>query len=232
MARIPVERERKGSPWWLWLLGLLLLAGLIWLLADLFSPDRPADEVVEGEVEEVEPTTPAEGAVITDPMQIVNAREPASMVGRPVELENMRVVAVQGDSIFVVEPMAAMAGDTAAVTRGTQARNQTDTSDTSAAESGAMDQRLLVVREMMGARGGRDTMRTSPDTQNGNMADISAGETVRISGTIQEIDEAMMQDLNIPGIDTDELTQSGLYVQAEEITPTNENAGRSADTTR
>lgn len=44
MANIPVE-QRTGPPWWLWLLGLLLLAGGIWLVAELFDNEPDADEL-------------------------------------------------------------------------------------------------------------------------------------------------------------------------------------------
>ena len=45
MANIPVEHTRTGTPWWLWLLGLLLLGGLIWLIAELFDNEPDADEI-------------------------------------------------------------------------------------------------------------------------------------------------------------------------------------------
>lgn len=45
MANIPVERTGGGTPWWLWLLGLLLLVGLVWLVAELFDNEPDADEL-------------------------------------------------------------------------------------------------------------------------------------------------------------------------------------------
>jgi len=43
MANIPVERTRGtgGVPWWAWLLGLIVLIGLIWLIASLVTNDDP-----------------------------------------------------------------------------------------------------------------------------------------------------------------------------------------------
>lgn len=46
MARIPVEQERRGTPWWLWVVGLLILAALIWLLIGWFDPDTELNEGV------------------------------------------------------------------------------------------------------------------------------------------------------------------------------------------
>lgn len=45
MANIPVERTHTSTPWWLWLLGLLLLGGLVWLVAELFDNEPDADEI-------------------------------------------------------------------------------------------------------------------------------------------------------------------------------------------
>ena len=45
MANIPAERTGVGTPWWVWLLGLLVLAGGIWLVAELFDNDPDADEI-------------------------------------------------------------------------------------------------------------------------------------------------------------------------------------------
>ena len=45
MANIPVERTSTGTPWWLWLLGLVLLGGLVWLVAELFDNEPDADEL-------------------------------------------------------------------------------------------------------------------------------------------------------------------------------------------
>lgn len=45
MANIPVEKTGSGTPWWAWLLGLVLLAGLVWLVAELFDNEPDADEI-------------------------------------------------------------------------------------------------------------------------------------------------------------------------------------------
>ncbi len=58
MANIPVERTSAGPPWWLWLLGLLLAALLIWFLIGAFGDD---DEVVVDETETV--VTPVASAL-------------------------------------------------------------------------------------------------------------------------------------------------------------------------
>lgn len=60
MARIPVEKKGgAGTPWWLWLLGLILLVGLIWLLVEAFDTEEVEEPVVEEPVvtEPVEPMT-------------------------------------------------------------------------------------------------------------------------------------------------------------------------------
>lgn len=77
MANIPVEKQSTGTPWWLWLLGLILLALLIWFLVGLFSDD---EEVVQDE--------PVAAAV----------EEPG------LDLSEVYVSSVVGDNTFFVTP--------------------------------------------------------------------------------------------------------------------------------
>lgn len=37
MSKIPVEKERRGMPWWAWLLIALAVIGVIWLLWALLT---------------------------------------------------------------------------------------------------------------------------------------------------------------------------------------------------
>ena len=62
MANIPVERT-SSTPWWLWLLGLLLLAGLIWFLLEAFGDDDA--EIVET-VDPVEAVVPVAALDLSD----------------------------------------------------------------------------------------------------------------------------------------------------------------------
>ncbi|HET6566362.1 MAG TPA: hypothetical protein VFG50_00245 [Rhodothermales bacterium] len=109
MARIPVERERRGSPWWIWLIGLIIIACIIWLLAELFNPDTtPSDEVVEG-TEEVQPVAPLTNpglaaGTITDIDTVFIVPDRLALVGSTVQLDSMRVASVVGDSTFYVTP--------------------------------------------------------------------------------------------------------------------------------
>ncbi|WP_420454102.1 hypothetical protein [Rubrivirga sp.] len=77
MANIPVEHT-KTTPWWLWLLGLLLLAGLIWFLLEAFGDD---DEIVE----------------TTDPVEAV-------VPVAALDLSDVWVTRVVGDNTFFVAP--------------------------------------------------------------------------------------------------------------------------------
>lgn len=102
MAQIPIEEHKSGSSWWLWLLGLILLAGVIWLLAGLFDepeaePVAVAPEVVEAPAYEPEPM-----GAITSVSTILDASDPATLAGRDVQLDGMRVTEVIGDSTFYV----------------------------------------------------------------------------------------------------------------------------------
>lgn len=108
MANIPVERT-SSTPWWLWLLGLLLLALLIWFLVGLLGDD---EEVVEADpIEAIEPAPavapvdPAEpvddDATITSLTALDEALE-AGNAGAAVNLTGATVSSLAGDSTFYV----------------------------------------------------------------------------------------------------------------------------------
>jgi hypothetical protein len=40
VADIPVKPRRAGTPWWLWLVALLVLAVLVWFALDLLGDDE------------------------------------------------------------------------------------------------------------------------------------------------------------------------------------------------
>lgn len=104
MANIPVEKERS-KPWWLWLLGAILLIGLIWLIAELFDDDAEEPYVAEDTVTVVDPVTPvtpvapAETGAITSIAELADGR---AAIGREVRLEDVRVITLTGDSSYFV----------------------------------------------------------------------------------------------------------------------------------
>ncbi len=102
MADINVER--KSTNIWPWILGLLVLALLIWVLVEAFDTDEP--EVAAVPVTEVQPTVPpvapepiAQGAGVPV-SQIIES--PATWTGRTVTGE-VRVVEVPTDRGFWIE---------------------------------------------------------------------------------------------------------------------------------
>ena len=108
MANIPVERK-GGTPWWTWLLALLAVIGLIWLIAELFDDEPDADELpgTEDNVGMIDDTelgddgignVAATGAITS----FAALAEGTAHVGREVDLDDMNVVALAGDSSFVI----------------------------------------------------------------------------------------------------------------------------------
>ncbi|MDT0632250.1 hypothetical protein RQM47_06965 [Rubrivirga sp. S365] len=91
MANIPVE-HKSGTPWWLWLLGLLLLLALIFFLINAFDDDEEAVAVVDP-VETVDP-------VVTPPVTEV-----------ALDLANVYVTRVPGDRTFFVAPSESETGN-------------------------------------------------------------------------------------------------------------------------
>ena len=96
MAQIPVER--KGTPWWIW--ALLLLVGVVALWAVLRGRDS--------EVASLPPAELATGADRAETGEIVvlhtvwDAEDAESLVGRSVRISDARVLSVTGDKTFWV----------------------------------------------------------------------------------------------------------------------------------
>ena len=104
MADIPIER-RSGGRWWKWLLGLLVLALAIWLIASWVDTGNEevggaVDEQVEEPVEESAGN--AAGEPVTSLATIQTASNQRDFVGQDVQLTNVNVPSVVGDSAFYV----------------------------------------------------------------------------------------------------------------------------------
>ncbi|MFW5972633.1 MAG: hypothetical protein ACOCTG_01460 [Bacteroidota bacterium] len=102
MARIPVEKKNGGVSWWPWLLGLLLLAALIWLLVSLFDggeddyADLPADTTTTYATPPMDDT----GGTITSLATILDDPNPTTLVGRDVRVSGVTASSVTGDSTY------------------------------------------------------------------------------------------------------------------------------------
>ena len=109
MANIPVERD-TSRPWWIWLLGLLLLAFLVWLLFELFDDEPDADEIVGTEdnvgiIDDVDLSDDLGVEEITVEDDLYEVESEGVTVtrlqpGTPVNLQNVPVYRVIGDSTF------------------------------------------------------------------------------------------------------------------------------------
>ena len=107
MANIPIEK--KGSNWWMWLLALLLLAGLIWLIAGALDGDEPelADVEAVTPVGTPEPVAATAGLTIGDILG-----NPAAYIGQTFPSTEVSVASVptdrgfwiadEGDSLFAI----------------------------------------------------------------------------------------------------------------------------------
>lgn len=123
MAEIPVERKSGGGiPWWVWLLGALLLLALLGLLSRGCNDANTTANVngnanaavttanintnaVNGNANSritTEGVGTATGARVTDVDIFGSTADKASLVGRQVELSNVRVTRVLSDRLFTV----------------------------------------------------------------------------------------------------------------------------------
>ncbi len=113
MAEIPIERK-SGIPWWAWLiLAVLVAALLIWMFSGDDDRDRTTTDLNPVAVAPVDDraltATPIDQAAtgpITDLAMITGATGLTAMIGRPVQLGNVRVQEVVGDRTFWVGPSA------------------------------------------------------------------------------------------------------------------------------
>ncbi len=71
MAEIKVERK-KQTPIWPWIIGIILLLGLIWFLVEAFSEDSEIeDEYRENEYQEVEDGQSSVPEVENNPAKLI-----------------------------------------------------------------------------------------------------------------------------------------------------------------
>ena len=104
MAKIPVEHKSGGSIW-PWIIGALLLAGLIFLLFTLLGDDEDDVELAAADTTEmVEGRGLEDAGVITSLATLTSMQDKSALVGRAVDLTNMRVESIAGDSSFFVVP--------------------------------------------------------------------------------------------------------------------------------
>lgn len=188
MARIPVEKQRGGSKWWLWLLGLLILGGLIWLFADTFDGDATEDALTEQTTEEPADQQPTQvppagqtGQIVSF-AAIVDAERPESLDGREVQLDNVVVTRVVGDSTFYVTPPGEETADA-----------------------------LLVVLANLGewqegTGGGAD-----------GEYNVNPDEQMTLAGTLHRLEGDEAQRWGIADRDADELAAEDIYLRAERI---------------
>lgn len=113
MADIPVERKGGGLPWWAWLLALLAVAGLIWLVAEMADDEPDADdyatpddvgmtdEELGGEVDDLDAGIAT--GTLTSLDEIREARRQDLLYGKEVDLDDVAVENVVGDSTFFIQ---------------------------------------------------------------------------------------------------------------------------------
>ena len=101
MADIPVERTGGGIPWWVWLLGLLALLAVGLLL---FAGDDDDEYVEEAVIEQPIVDEPFEEQILLIETEddLNTAIESGQGEGSQVNLRNVRVMRVVGDSTFVI----------------------------------------------------------------------------------------------------------------------------------
>lgn len=110
MANIPVERTTSSFPWWLLILGALVLGLILWLVLRPATDDRARDTTTVTQTEETTQTPAVTEVpdqdrtqtrdVITAPARLVDTPDGRQLVGREVRFADMRVDVAYSDSVF------------------------------------------------------------------------------------------------------------------------------------
>lgn len=188
MARIPVEKKNGGTPWWAWLLGLLLLAGLIWLLVSLFDGDDedytsvPADTTETYTDYDTTDAMGTTGGTITSVSTLANGNA-TDLAGRQFELSDMRVESVEDDQLFWVTPADAGTGQ------------------------GSGERFLVSLREQLTP--------DQPGTE--GRYDITEGQIVTINGSVREINETDATAWGLDDEGLQDVEDRNIYLNATSV---------------
>ncbi|HEX8386977.1 MAG TPA: hypothetical protein VF576_12380 [Rubricoccaceae bacterium] len=201
MATIPVEKK-SGTPWWMWLLPLLLLGLLFYVFTRDNDDQVAADETTQAPTDGAGAGTAAGsdtdalvgdtatgaaagaaagaagaagagGAAITN-VDDLYGENLASLVGRRVEIDDATVLSVPGDSSFFV---------------------------------GSGGRRFLVALSGLG-----ETATGPGDEGADGRFNIDAGDRVSIRGTVTPFDANNRFFSSIPEADRSEMTTRGAFV--------------------
>lgn len=228
MARIPVERDRKGSPWWLWLVGLLVIAALAWLLTRLFDPADTESDVVEGDTTAAMsgPVGAGDTGTITDATMLFAAGAGGTLAGREVNLESVQVADVVGDSTFFISNQGVApgtGGDLATPATPALAAGSDTTSDATRggaeARSGGSADRILVLMDE------REDQGQSVQREGG--IKVTEGKAYRLQGRVEQFQENMLQNRGLGRQELDMARQSGIFIRASQVEETTAPGGGS-----
>ena len=205
MAKIPVEHN-SGTPWWLWLLGLILLVGLIWWGIDAMNDDEDLadmdgddyEELAEDRLDDMDPVATVEPlpvvtvadentgnttgtGTITSVASLLNADDIATLAGREVELTDVIVPALRGDSTFWITP-----------------------------QNGS-DRKLLVVLSNLGE------WQDGPGTGVDGRYDVNQGAAIDLEGTIVRVQPNDPDRWGLTQTDVEGLRQGNVYLRADAL---------------
>ncbi len=207
MARIPVERKRRGLPWWAWLLIALAIAALLWFLFELFN--RDPNEARDLNAETPAEVAPGTGADATAPAAGAEANAPA-VTATPATGADAN--APTGGELVTDMLIIVDAPDRASlVGRRVQFTNVTVQSvvgDKTFWIGPSKDKQLFVVLE-------EDQSAGSTEGQ----VDVNAGQTVTIIGEIRKLpsmEEARTQ-WGLSETNSAELEQQQIYLHAQQV---------------
>lgn len=241
MAQIPV-RKKQGVPWWAWLLiGLILLALLLWLLFALLGDDEndaalapEATQVPAREVERRDLTEQTQ-AVMTPyspPATPLGAAEtpavgltPTTVQATETPLVGQTAAATEGaetpdtaggpitdlTTIFEEQDKATLAGRQVDLQGQTAAQVQSVVGDTTFWVGPSSDQQVFVVLSEEQDAAGAAGVE--------GRVDVNEGQTVRLTGQVQQLPsiEEARQQWGLSEANAAQLENQEIYISAEQV---------------
>ena len=237
MANIPVERK-SGAGWLPWLIGLLVVGGLIWLVAELFDNEPDADELAGtddnvGVIDDVELGDDADAGLLTDPNELYDydyAADPLYGPGATGGAAGATGGATDDATGGATGTSGAMASDSLAA--GRMEGREVDFDQTtvlnvvgdSAFYIGTDDARRVLV--VLAGLGENETGAGGSDGR----FNIDAGDTVSVSGTVTRFQEGAPGTYALPDADRQRLLERPLYVQVERASDVSAAEGTTIET--
>lgn len=255
MARIPVEHKREGFPWWGWILALALVAAAIWIIAEVVDTGgeeaEAETEVAVAEEEAYEPTqeetfeeraeaeTEEFGAEVEQGAEQIG--QEAQEFGEQAEAETEEAFGIEDEEM--AQQQEGMMGQQEGIQQQkiTELSRLQNPDNPDQLVANEVDLTNVMVESVIGDKtfliqplnAGGDaaqvlvklTQAETPQAPTEGVVDINPGMTANVKGTVQKLDEQMMNELQLSEQDRQKLEGKELFIRATQVERVTQPAG-------